>query len=128
MLKKSLVCYNQDLVCYNQENNTKLTWTKPTTSYVHYKRESVVAKFFSFFLLLSSFDSMLVDIPCIISGIRSFFFPLTHTLDLLAAALHVHKCTKAHLDFDPQLRSVIVYVHQNFFYHCNNPVEIFQGT
>ena len=39
-----------------------------------------------------------------------FFFPLTYTLDLLAAALHVHKCTKAHLDFDPQLLSVIVYV------------------
>jgi hypothetical protein len=35
-------------------------------------------------------------------------------LDLLAAALHVHK---AHLNFDPQLLSVIVYVHQITFYH-----------
>ena len=63
-----------------------------------------------FFLLLSSFDSALVDIPCIVSGIGSIFFPLTYTLDLFAAALHVHKCTKAHLDFDPQLLSIIVYV------------------
>jgi hypothetical protein len=64
------------------------------------------------FLLLFSFDSALVDIPCIVSGIGRIllFFPLTYTLDLLAAALHVHKCTKAHLDFDPQLLSVIVYV------------------
>ena len=31
-------------------------------------------------------------------------------MDLFAAALHVHKCTKAHLDFDPQLLSVIVHV------------------
>ena len=64
-------------------------------------------------MLLSSFDSTLVDIPCIVSGIGSIlllFFPLTHTLDLFAAALHVHKCTKVHLDFDPQLLSVIVYV------------------
>jgi hypothetical protein len=60
-----------------------------------------------FFLFLSSFDSALVDIPCIVLGIRNIlllllFFPLTYTLvDLLVAALHVHKCTKAHLDFDP---------------------------
>ena len=74
---------------------------------------------FLVFLLLSSFDYALVDIPCIVSGIGSIllFFPLTYTLDLLAAALHVHKCTKAHLDFDPQLLSVIVYVHQITFYH-----------
>ncbi len=39
-----------------------------------------------------------------------YFFPLTYTLDLLAATLHIHKCTKAHLDFDPQQLSVIVYV------------------
>jgi hypothetical protein len=34
-----------------------------------------------FFLLLSSFDSALVDIPCIVSGIGSIllFFPLTYT-------------------------------------------------
>jgi hypothetical protein len=53
-----------------------------------------------FFLLLSSFDSGLIDIPCIVSGIGSIllFFPLTYTLDLFAAALHVHKCTKAHLN------------------------------
>ncbi len=38
------------------------------------------------------------------------FFPLTYTLDLFAAALHVHNCTKALLNFDPQLLSVIVYV------------------
>jgi hypothetical protein len=31
-------------------------------------------------------------------------------LELLAATLHVHKFTKAHLDFDPQLLSIIVYV------------------
>ncbi len=51
-----------------------------------------------FFLLLSSFDSALVDIPCIVSGIGSIllFCPLTYTLDLFAAALHVHKCTKVH--------------------------------
>ena len=30
--------------------------------------------FFCFFLLLSSFDSALVDIPCIVSGIGSIFF------------------------------------------------------
>ncbi len=84
--------------------------------------------FFCFFFF--SFDSALVDIPCIVSGIGSIllFFPLTCTLDLLAAALHVHKCTKAHLDFDPQLLSVNVYVHQITFYHWNNPVEIFKGT
>ncbi len=71
-------------------------------------------------VFFSFFDSALVDIPCIVSGIGSillFFFPLTYTLDLLAPALHVHKCTKAHLDFDPQLLSVIVYVHQITFYH-----------
>jgi hypothetical protein len=58
------------------------------------------------------FCSFLPDIPCIVSGIGSIllFFPLTYTLDLFAAALHVHKCTKAHLDFDPQLLSVIVNV------------------
>jgi hypothetical protein len=39
--------------------------------------------FFFFFLLLFSFDSSLVDIPCIVSGIGSIllFFPLTYTLD-----------------------------------------------
>jgi hypothetical protein len=43
-------------------------------------------------LLLSSFDSALVDIPFIVSGIGSILllFPLTYTLDLFAAALHVH--------------------------------------
>jgi hypothetical protein len=63
-------------------------------------------------LLLSSFDFALVDIPCIVPGIGSilFCFPLTYTLDLFPAALHVHNCTKAHLDFDPQLLSIIVYV------------------
>ena len=72
----------------------------------------LIVFFFFFFLLLSSFDSALVDIPCIVSGIGSIllFFPLTHTLDLLAAALHVHKCTKFQLGFDPQLLSLIVYV------------------
>ena len=39
-----------------------------------------------------------------------YFFPLKYTLDLFAAALHVQKCIKAKLDFDPQLLSVIVYV------------------
>ena len=63
-------------------------------------------------MLLSSFDSAVVDIPCIVSGIGSILlcFPLTYTMDLFAAALHVHNCTKAHLDFDPQLLSIIVYV------------------
>jgi hypothetical protein len=31
-------------------------------------------------------------------------------LDLFAAAWHVNKCTKAQLDFDPQLLYIIVYV------------------
>ena len=63
-------------------------------------------------MLLSSFDSAVVDIPCIVSGIRNILlcFPLTYTMDLFAAALLVHNCTKAHLDFDPQLLSIIVYV------------------
>jgi hypothetical protein len=64
-------------------------------------------------LLFSSFDSALVDKPCIVSGVGSicyYFFPLTYALDLCAAALHLHKCTKAHLDFEPQLLSVIVHV------------------
>jgi hypothetical protein len=82
---------------------------------IHYVNKTISFFFFVFFLLLSSFDSALVDIPCIVSGIGSIllFFPLTYTLDLFAAALHVHKCTKAHLDFDPQLLSVIIYVSFN---------------
>ncbi len=82
------------------------------------QKKNVIATLESFlwgFLLLSSFDSTLVDIPCIVSGIGStlLFFPLTYTLDLLAAALHLHKCTKAHFDFDPQLLSVIVYMYSS---------------
>ncbi len=32
-----------------------------------------------------------------------YFLPLTYSLDLFAAALHVHMRTKVQLDFDPQL-------------------------
>ncbi len=59
-----------------------------------------------------------------------YFFSLTYTLDLFTAALHVHKPTKAQLDFDPHLPFVIVNVciHQITFYHWNNPIEISKGT
>ncbi len=63
--------------------------------------------FFNFFLLLSSFDSALVDIPWIVSRIGNillFFHSHKHWI-----YLHEHKCTKAQLDFDPQLQSVIEY-------------------
>jgi hypothetical protein len=64
-------------------------------------------------LLVSSFDPALVDIPCIVSGKGSicyFFHSQTYTLDQFSAALHVHMGTKAQLEFDPQLLSLIVCV------------------
>ena len=67
-------------------------------------------RYMIFFFLLSSFwlCAGWYTLHCLRK--REYFFPLTYTLDLFAAALHVHKCTKVHLDFDPQLLSVIVYV------------------
>ncbi len=49
------------------------------------------SKILTFFGSFLPFDSKLVDIPCIVSGIGSIllFYPLTYTLDLFAAALHV---------------------------------------
>ena len=68
--------------------------------------------YYTFLSLLSSFDSSLGVIPSIVSGIWGIFYflPLTYTLDLFAAALHVHMCTKVQLDFDRQLLSFNVYV------------------
>jgi hypothetical protein len=82
----------------------QLTVYLKLVNYITLFKTSKILTFFCFFL---PFDSELVDIPCIVSGIGSIllFYPFTYTLDLFAATLHVHKCTKAQLDFDPQLLS-----------------------
>jgi hypothetical protein len=43
-------------------------------------------------------------------GVVYYFFAHIYVGSIFEAALHVHKCIKAHLDFDSQLLSVIVSV------------------
>ena len=52
---------------------------------------TVNLKLVNYITLFLPFDYELVDIPCIVSGKGSIllFYPLTYTLDLFAAALHV---------------------------------------